>query len=151
MAKYETRKLLTDFNRNKLKNNNTIYTLYSKNILKKEEDIVKEFNYKNIFSVESDNLTFISNRLINDKEISLITKKFFNSRGNSHANYFLNKEINLKNLYFIQPKNISFLGNFKYFFKNVIDLSITEFKAIIKQSIPEKNPIYYAETNLKIF
>ncbi len=144
-------KLLTDFNRNKLKNNNTIYTLYSKNILKKEEDIIKEFNYKKIFSVESDNLTFISNSLINDKEIILITKKFFNSRGNSHANYFLNKEINLKNLYFIQPKNISFLANYKYFFKNVIDLSITEFKAIIKQSIPEKTPIYYAETNLKIF
>ncbi len=147
----ENIKLLTDFNRNKLKNNNTIYTLYSKNILKKEEDIVKEFNYKKIFSVESDNLTFISNSLINDKEINLITKKFLNSRGNSHANYFLNKEINLKNLYFIQPKNISFLANFKYFFKNVIDLSITEFKAIIKQSIPEKTPIYYAETNLKIF
>ena len=59
--------------------------------------------------------------------------------------------INLKNLYFIQPKNISYLKNFKYFFKNVINLSIIEFKAIIKQSIPETTPIYYAETNLKIF
>ena len=89
--------------------------------------------------------------MINDKDINLITKKFFDSKGNSHANYFLNKEINLKNLYFIQPKNISYLTNFKSFFKNVINLSITEFKAIIKQSIPEKTPIYYAETNLKIF
>ena len=35
--------------------------------------------------------------------------------------------------------------------KNVINLSIMEFKAIIKQSIPETTPIYYAETNLKIF
>ena len=120
----ENIKLLKDFNRNKLKNNNTIYTLYSKNILKKEEDIIKELNYKKIFSVESDNLTFISNSLINDEDINLITKKFFSSKGNSHANYFLNKEINLKNPYFIQPKNISYLRDFKYFFKNVINLSI---------------------------
>ncbi len=147
----ENIKLLKDFNKNNLKNNNNIFTLYSKNILKKEEDIVKEFNYKKIFSVQSDNLTFISNSLINDKDINLISKKFINSKGNSYANYFLNKEINLKNLYFIQPKNISYLKNFKYFFENVINLSIIEFKAIIKQSIPEKTPIYYAETNLKVF
>ena len=125
--------------------------MYAKNILKKEEDIVKEFNYKKIFSVQSDNLTFISNNLINDNDIDLISMKFFNSKGNDHANYFLNKEINLKNLHFIQPKNISYLNNFKYFFKNVINLSIMDFKAIIKQSIPETTPIYYAETNLKIF
>ncbi len=147
----ENIKLLKDFNKNNLKNNNNIYTLYTKNILKKEEDIVKESNYKKIFSVQSDNLTFISNILINDKDIDLISKKFFNFKGNSHANYFLNKEINLKNLYFIQPKNISYLKNFKYFFKNVINLSIIEFKAILKQSIPETIPIYYTETNLKIF
>ena len=147
----ENIKLLNDFNKNNLKNNNKIYTLYTKNILKKEEDIVKESNYKKIFSVQSDNLTFISNSLINEKDIDLISQKFFTSKGNSLANYFLNKEVNLKNLNFIQPNNISYLKNFKYFFKNVINLSIVEFKAIIKQSIPETTPIYYAETNLKIF
>ena len=44
----------------------------------------------------------------------------------------------------------SFLENINYFFKNIIDLSIIEFKAIIKEAIPEKTPIYYAETNLKL-
>ena len=51
----------------------------------------------------------------------------------------------------IQPENVSYLENINYFFKNVINISIIEFKAIIKQSIPETAPIYYAETNLKIF
>ena len=85
------------------------------------------------------------------QDIDLISNEFFSLRGDSHAKYFLNKKLNLRNPYSIQPKNISYLGNINYFFKNEINLSIMEFKAIIKQSIPETVPIYYAETNLKIF
>ena len=62
-----------------------------------------------------------------------------------------NKKINLKKPYSMQPQNVSYVENINYFFKNVINLSIIEFKAIIKQSIPETAPIYYAETNFKIF
>ncbi len=147
----ESTKLLEDFSKNSLENNNNIYTIYSKDILKKEENIIKQSTYKKIFLVQTENLNFISNTLVNEADIDLISNEFFSLRGDSQATYFLNKKINLKNPYSIQPKNISYLENINYFFKNVINLSITEFKAIIKQSIPETAPIYYAETNLKIF
>ncbi len=144
-------KLLEDFNKNSLENNNNIYTIYSKDILEKEENTIKQSNYKKIFLVETDNLNFISNTLVNEADIDLISNEFFSLRGDSHAKYFLNKKLNLRNPYYIQTKNFSYLENINYFFKNIINLSITEFKAIIKQSIPETAPFYYAETNFKIF
>ena len=147
----ENIKLLKDFNKNSLENNNNIYTMYSKDILEKEENTIKQSNYKKIFLVETDNLNFISNTLVNEADIDLISNEFFSLRGDSHAKYFLNKKLNLRNPYYIQTKNFSYLENINYFFKNIINLSITEFKAIIKQSIPETAPFYYAETNLKIF
>lgn len=147
----ESIKLLEDFNKNSLENNNTIYTIYSKDILKKEENIIKQSTYKKIFSVQTDNLNFISNTLVNEADIDLISNEFFSLREDNHAKYFLNKKINLKNPYSIQPENFSYLENINYFFKNVINLSIIEFKAIIKQSIPETAPIYYSEIILKIF
>ena len=144
-------KLLEDYNKNSLENNNKIYTIYSKNILKKEENNIIKSNYKKIFSIQSKNLTFVSNSLISDSEIDLISKEFYNLKGDSDAQYFLNKKINLKNPHSIKPKNISYLKKINYFFDNIINVTILEFKAIIKQSIPETIPIYYAETNLKIF
>ena len=89
--------------------------------------------------------------MVNEADIDLISNEFFSLREDNHAKYFLNKKINLKNPYSIQPENFSYLENINYFFKNVINLSIIEFKAIIKQSIPETAPIYYSEINLKIF
>ncbi len=147
----ESIKLLEDFSKNSLENNNNIYTIYSKDVLKKEENVIKQSTYKKIFLVQTDNLHFISNTLVNEADIDLMSNEFFSLRGDSQAKYFLNKKINLKNPYSIQPKNVSYLDNINYFFKNVINLSIIEFKEIIKQSIPETAPIYYAETNLKIF
>ncbi len=147
----ENIKLLEDFNTNSLGNNNNIYTIYSKDELIKEKNIIKQSNYKNIFLVETDNLNFISNTLVNEEDIDLISNGFFSLRGDSHAKYFLNKKLNLRNPYSIQTKNLSYLENINYFFKNIINLSIIEFKATIKQSIPETAPFYYAETNLKIF
>ena len=148
----ENIKLLEDFNTNSLENNNNnIYTIYSKDELIKEENIIKQSNYKKIFLVETDNLNFISNTLVNEADIDLISNEFFSLRGDSHAKYFLNKKLNLRNPYSIQTKTFSYLENINYFFKNIINLSIIEFKAIIKQSIPETAPFYYAETNLKIF
>jgi len=148
----ENIKLLEDFNKNSLENNNNnIYTIYSKDELIKEENIIKQSNYKKIFLVETDNLNFISNTLVNEADIDLISNEFFSLRGDSHAKYFLNKKLNLRNPYSFQTKNFSYLENINYFFKNIINLSIIEFKAIIKQSIPETAPFYYAETNFKIF
>tara|TARA_A100000164_G_scaffold235625_1_gene209266 strand:+ start:506 stop:1969 length:1464 start_codon:yes stop_codon:yes gene_type:complete len=146
----ENIKLLEDFNKSSLENNNNVYTIYSKDKLKIEEKIIKQSYYKNIFSIQSDNLTFISNSLINDADIDLISQEFFNSRGDRHGKYFLNKKIHLKSPYSIQSENVSFLEKINYLFNNVINISIIEFKEIIKESIPETTPIYYAEANLKI-
>ena len=147
----ESVKLLEDFNKNSLENNNNIYTIYSKDILKKEANTIKQSNYNKIFLVQTGNLNFISNTLVNEADIDLISNEFFSLRGDSHAKYFLNKKINLKNPYPNQTINLSYLENINYFFKNVINISIIEFKAIIQQSIPETAPTYYTETNLKIF
>ncbi len=147
----ENIKLLKDFNKNRLENNNKIYTIYSKDILTKEADIIKQKNYEKIFSIQTDNLILISNSLINDEDINLLSKGFFNFTGDSHPKYFLNKKIILKSPYFIQSQNTAFLNKINYLFKNIINLSIIEFKEIIKQSIPETTPLYYSETNLKIF
>ncbi len=147
----ENIKLLEDFNKNSLENNNYIYTIYSKDEFIKEGNIIKQSNYKKIFLVETENLNFISNTLVNEADIDLISNEFFSLRGDSHAKYFLNKKLNLRNPYSSQTKNFSYLEHINYFFKNIINLSITEFKAVIKQSIPETAPFYYAETNFKIF
>ena len=125
--------------------------MYSKDVLKKEENTIKQSNYKKIFLVQTDNLNFISNTLVNEADIDLISNEFFSLRGDSYAKYFLNKKLNLRNPYSFQTKNFPYLENINYFFKNIINLSIIEFKAIIKQSIPESTPFYYAETNFKIF
>ena len=143
-------KLLEDFNKNSLNNNNNIYTIYSKELLKREGNIIKHIDYKKIFSVESNDLIYISNSLINDKDIDLLSKEIINLKSDSSAKNFLNKKISFKNPYFIQFNNDSYLEKVNYFFKNTLNLSIIEFKAIIKESIPETTPIYYAETNLKL-
>ena len=143
--------LFEDFKEYSLENNNIIYKIYSKNILKKEENTVKEYNYNNIFSAESDKLTFLSNSLMSETDINLISKEFFKLQGKSYPKYFLNKQIHLKNPYSTNFQNIFYLENINYFLKNVINLSLIEFKAIIKQSIPNRTPIFYSKTNLKIF
>ena len=81
----------------------------------------------------------------------MISKEYINFKEDSLAKYFLNKQINLKRPYSIKLKNISYLENINFFFKDLINVSIIEFKALIKQSIPETTPIYYEETKLKIF
>ena len=147
----ENTNLLEDFSKYRLENNDIIYKIYSKNILKKEENIVKQSNYKNIITAESDELTFVSNSLIDDEDINLISKEFFDLQGENYPKYFLNKKTNLKNPYSTQYQNFSYLENINYFFKNVINISLLEFKAIIKQSIPNNTPLSYEETTLQLF
>ncbi len=144
-------KSLKDFNKYSLENNNMVYKIYSKTILKKEDNIIKEDNYNNIFSAKTDKLTFVSNELIKDLDIDLLSEKFLNLKGESYPKYFLNKRIDLKYPYFFKSKNVAYLENINYFFRNLLNVSIIDFKAIIKQSIPETSPIFYTETNIKIF
>ena len=143
-------KILKDFNHYSIDNNNFVYTIFTKNILTKEEEIVKEDIYNKIFSAESDKLTFVSNRLINDVEINLVLTEFLDYQKKSYTNYFLDKKIILKNPHHIEYPNTSYLQDMNYFLKDNIYIYPTKFKAIIRQSIPELMPIYYSETNLEI-
>lgn len=141
--------ILKDFNNYSLDNNDFIYTIFSKNILQKEENVIKQNIHNNIFSAESDKLTFVSNRLINDVDINLVLKEFLDYQSNIYPNSFLNKKVILTNPYF-DYQNVSYLENMNYFLKDYIHISPINFKAIIRQSIPELMPIYYSEINMEI-
>ena len=59
------------------------------------------------------------------------------------------------NLYVFGIKNgnsnkFSDLEDLNFFIRNILKISIDESLEIIKQSIPEKNPILYTEKSLKI-
>jgi len=143
-------KILKGFNKYSLENNDFIYKLYSKSILTKDKNIIKEYIYNNIFSAESDKLMFVSNSLINDEQIALASEELLNYQSKIYPQYFLNKKINIKNPYSIQYQNISYLQKINYFFKSNVNISVKQFKAIIKQSIPDVVPSYYAETDLEL-
>ena len=87
--------------------------------------------------------------MINEKDVDLLSKELINLKSESSAKYFLNKKIIFKNPYSIQSNIVSYLEKVNYFFKNFLNLTIIEFKAIIIESIPETTLIYYAETILK--
>ena len=61
-------KKLKDFNKYTLKRNEDIYSIYSKDILEKKDDLIKELTYENIYSIESGDLQIISNYLIDGKK-----------------------------------------------------------------------------------
>ena len=64
-----------------MKQNENIYSVFSKDILESKDDVIKQLTYENIYSIESRGLQFISNYLIDDKKLGKISKKFFNLKG----------------------------------------------------------------------
>jgi hypothetical protein len=70
-------KKLKDFNKYSLKQNEVIYSIYSKDILEEKDDVIKQLTYENIYSVESGGLQIISNHLIDGKKLDRISKNFF--------------------------------------------------------------------------
>jgi len=71
-------KKLKDFNKYTLKQNEDIYSIYSKDILEEKNDAITQLTFENIYSIESGGLQFISNFLIDSKKLETISKKFFN-------------------------------------------------------------------------
>ena len=138
-----------DYKKYSMKKNGYIFSLYSKDILKEEENVIKKVSYNDIFLIQSDELFLISNNLINDKKIDIIKKKFLKFK-DSGANTFFYKEIDLKDLDSYKNKFFTYFDNLNLIFKNKINLANSEFKAISKQSIPEISPLLYAETILNI-
>ncbi|KGF98047.1 hypothetical protein EU96_0862 [Prochlorococcus marinus str. MIT 9302] len=143
-------KKLKDFNKYTLKQNEDIYSMYSKNILEEEDDIIKKLTYENIYSIESGGLQIISNYLIDHKKLEKISKKFFNLKSNKDNSAFLYSNVDIKDVNSNQIEYFSNLKDFIFLIRNILKISNEESLEIIKQSIPEKNPILYVEKSLKI-
>ena len=69
-------KKLKDFNKYTLKQNEDIYSIYSKDILEEKDDVIKQLTFENIYSIESGGLQIISNHLIDGKKLEKYQKNF---------------------------------------------------------------------------
>ena len=143
-------KKLKDFNKYTLKQNEAIYSIYSKDILEEKDNIIKELTYENIYSVESEGLQIISNHLIDRKKLETILKKFFNLRSNKSKPTFLYAEVDIKGADFNRINYFYDLKDLNFLLRNIFKISNEESIEIIKQSIPDKSPIFYKETSLEI-
>jgi len=61
-------KKLKDFNKYTLKQNEDIYSIYSKDNLEEKVEVIKQVTYENIYSIESGGLQIISNHLMDAKK-----------------------------------------------------------------------------------
>ena len=143
-------KKLKDFNKYTLKKNEDIYSIYTKDILEEKDNVIKELTYEKIYSIESGDLQIISNNLIDGKKIETISKKFFNLKSNKNKSDFPYAKVDIKDRNSNKIKNFTNLQDLNFLIKNILNISNEESIEIIRQSIPEKNPILYTETKLKI-
>ncbi|MBO6974941.1 MAG: hypothetical protein JJ844_04520 [Prochlorococcus marinus CUG1435] len=145
-----TLKKLKDFNKYTLKQNEDIYSIYSKDILEEKNDAIKQFTFENIYSIESGGLQFISNFLIDSKKLETISKKFFNLKSYKDKSTFLFAKVDIKDENSNKIKCLPDVEDLNFLIRNILKISNEEYLEIISQSIPEKNPILYTETSLKI-
>jgi len=143
-------KKLKDFNKYTLKQNEDIYSIYSKDILEEKDDVIKQLSFENIYSIESKGLQIISNNLIDSKEFEKISKKFFNLKSNKDKSAFLYSKVDIKDGNSNKIEYFSNLQVLNFLIKKFLKISNDESLEIISQSIPEKNPIIYKETILNI-
>ena len=141
---------LKDYNKYTLKQNIDIYSIYSKDILEEKDDVIKQLTYENIYSVESEGLQIISNYLIDGKKLETISKKFFNLKSYKDKSTFLFAKVDIKDGNSNKIKFFDGLEDLHFLIRNILKISNEESLEIISQSIPEKNPILYTETSLKI-
>jgi len=143
-------KKIKDFNKYTLKKDEAIYSIYSKDILEEKEDVIKELTFENIYSIESAGLHIISNYLIDGKKLETISKKFFNLKSNKDKSAFLYAKVDIKDANFNKIEYFSNLEDINFLIRNILKISNEESLEIIRQSIPEKNPILYKEISVKI-
>jgi len=143
-------KKLKDFNKYTLKQNEDIYSIYSKDILEEKNDAIKQLTFENIYSIESGGLQFISNFLIDSKKLETISKKFFNLKSFKDKSTFLYTKVDIKDENSNKIGYLSELEDLNFLIRNILKISNEESLELIRQNIPEKNPILYTETILKI-
>ena len=147
---FSTLKTIKDFNKYTLKQNEDIYSIYSKDILEEKDEIIKQLSYENIYSIESSGLQIISNYLIDGKKLETISKNFFNLKGTKDKSAFLYTIFDVKDGNSNKIEYFSDLQDLNFLIGNILKISTEESLEIIRQSIPEQNPILYKETILKI-
>ena len=145
-----TIKKLKDFNKYSLKQNKNIYSIYSKDILEEKDDVVKQLTFENIYSIESSGLQIISNYLIDGKKLETISKKFLKQKNNKDKSSFLYAKVEIKDENSNKIEYLSDLEDLNFLIGNLLSISNEDSLEIISQSIPEKNPILYKESTLKI-
>ena len=143
-------KKLKDFNKYSLRQNNNIYSIYSKDILEEKDNIVKQLTYENIYLVESGSLQTISNYLIEGKKLEIITNKFLNLQNKKDKTSFLYAKVNIKDDNSNNIEYLSDLEDLNFLIGNLLTISNKDSIEIIRQSIPEENPIIYKESTYKI-
>jgi len=141
---------LKDFNKYTLKKNEDIYSIYSKDILEEKDDVIKKLTYENIYSIESKGLQIISNYLIDSKKLEKISRKFFNLKNNKDKSAFLYAKVHIKDGNSNKIEYFSDLEDINFLLRNILKISNEESLEIIRQSIPEKNPILYTERRFKV-
>ena len=85
-----------------------------------------------------------------DKKLEIISKKFFHLKSNKDKSAFLYAKVNFKGKNSNKIEYFSDLDDLNFLIRNTVKISNEEYLEIIKQSIPEKNPILYTETSLEI-
>jgi len=143
-------KKLTDFNKYTLKQNENIYSIFSKNILAEKDAVIKQLTYDNIYTVDSGDLQIISNYLIDDKKLETISDKFLKLVNNKEKSAFLYAKVDIKDRNSNKIEYFSYLEDLNFLIRNILKISNEETLEIIKQSIPEENPILYTELSLKM-
>jgi len=118
-----TLKKLKDFNKYTLKENEDIYSIYSKDILEEKDDVIKQFTYENIYSIESENLQIISNHLIDGKKLETISKKFFNLKNNKDKSSFLYAKVDIKDKNSNKIEYFSDLEDLNFLIRNILKIS----------------------------
>ena len=88
---------------------------------------------------------------MDSKKLETISKKFLNLKNYKDKSTFLYAKVDIKDRNFNKVKYFSELEDLNFLIKNTLRISNEESLEIIRQSIPEKNPILYVEKSLKIF
>jgi len=143
-------KKLKDFNKYTLKQKEDIYSIYSKDILEEKDNVIKQLTFENIYSIESGVLQFISIFLLDSKKLETISKNFFKLKSYKDKSTFLYAKVDIKDENSNKIRYLPDLEDLNFLIRNILKISNEEYLEIISQSIPEKNPILYTETILKI-
>ena len=143
---------LKGFNKYTLKQHEDTYSIYSKNILEENDDAIKQVTSENIYSIESESrgLQIISNYLIDDTKLETISKKYSNLQTNKDKSTFLYTKVDIKNENSDEIEYFSDLEDLNFLIRNILQISNKESLEIIRQSIPERDPILYTVSSLKI-